>query len=310
MATLTTPAPEAQVKDVRRRRRPSLGKIAGWAVLISLIVVTIFPFYWMLRTALSTNAALFTDTSSLGPVGFSWEGFRRALGLATVEESLADGGSGASLNLVQNLINSVIVATTVTVVQTLASAMAAYAFTRLQWRGRDTLFKIFIVGLMVPLIFTLIPNFVLMRELGLIDTLAGIALPTLFISPFAVFFLRQFFMGISVEIEEAAQIDGAGRLRRMFQVILPQAAPALITLAIITYIAAWNDYLWPLMVSNSESSRVLTVALGVFRSQATDGTMDWAGLMAATLIAALPMLLLFLVFAKRIVNNIGFNGIK
>lgn len=293
-----------------RRRRFSWGRVAGWAVLITLMFVTVFPFYWMLRTALSTNGSLFADTTSLLPTNFTFEGFRRALGFATVEESLAAGGSGASINLLSSLVNSVIVATTVTVLQTLCSAMAAYAFSRLKWPGRDALFALFIVGLMVPGIFTLLPNFVLIRQLGLIDTLAGVALPSLLIAPFAVFFLRQFFLGVSVEIEEAAKIDGAGHIRRLVQVILPLAMPAMITLAIITYIASWNDYLWPLMVSNSEGSRVLTVALGVFRAQSADGTTDWAGLMAATLIAALPMLILFLVFAKRIVNNIGFNGVK
>jgi multiple sugar transport system permease protein len=129
-------------------------------------------------------------------------------------------------------------------------------------------------------------------------------------TPFAVFFLRQFFMNISREVEEAALLDGASKVRMFFRLILPMSSAPIATLAILTYISAWNDYFWPLMVSYTDRSRVLTVALGVFKSQTPQTGPDWSGLMAATLVAALPMLVLFSVFAKRIVNSIGFSGIK
>ncbi|MET3975984.1 carbohydrate ABC transporter permease [Cellulosimicrobium sp. BE325] len=309
VATPTGPAhPEPAPR--RRRRRTTPGRVLGWVVLALLLVVTLFPFYWMLRTALSTNAALPGGAADPLPVGFSGEGFRRALGLATAQESLADGGSGASMDFPRYLLNSVVVATLVTVCQVFFSAMAAYAFARLRWPGRDAVYAVFLAGLMIPTIFTLLPNFLLVRDLGLLDTLPGIALPTMLMTPFAVFFLRQFFAGISFEIEEAAKLDGAGRFRTFFTIVLPMASPAVVTLAVLTYITAWNDYLWPLLVSQSDDSRVLTLALGIFRAQSPQASPDWAGLMAATLLAALPMLLLFLAFAKRIVNSIGFTGIK
>ncbi|ARU51612.1 multiple sugar transport system permease protein [Cellulosimicrobium cellulans] len=315
--TTTAPAPVAAPTEqapteatTRRRPRITPGRVLGWVVLVLLMIVTIFPFYWMLRTALSTNAALPGGAADPLPVGFSWEGFRRALGLATAQESLADGGSGASMDFPRYLLNSVVVATLVTVCQVFFSAMAAYAFARLRWPGRDAVYAVFLTGLMVPTIFTLLPNFLLVRDLGLLDTLPGIALPTMLMTPFAVFFLRQFFAGISFEIEEAAKLDGAGRFRTFFTIVLPMASPAVVTLAVLTYITAWNDYLWPLLVSQSDDSRVLTLALGIFRAQSPQASPDWAGLMAATLLAALPMLLLFLAFAKRIVNSIGFTGIK
>ncbi|MBN0038812.1 carbohydrate ABC transporter permease [Cellulosimicrobium cellulans] len=315
--TTTAPAPVATPTGParpepgpRRRRRTTPGRVLGWVVLALLLVVTLFPFYWMLRTALSTNAALPGGAADPLPVGLSGEGFRRALGLATAQESLADGGSGASMDFPRYLLNSVVVATLVTVCQVFFSAMAAYAFARLRWPGRDAVYAVFLAGLMVPTIFTLLPNFLLVRDLGLLDTLPGIALPTMLMTPFAVFFLRQFFAGISFEIEEAAKLDGAGRFRTFFTIVLPMASPAVVTLAVLTYITAWNDYLWPLLVSQSDDSRVLTLALGIFRAQSPQASPDWAGLMAATLLAALPMLLLFLAFAKRIVNSIGFTGIK
>jgi multiple sugar transport system permease protein len=129
-------------------------------------------------------------------------------------------------------------------------------------------------------------------------------------TPFSVFFLRQFFLGIPREIEEAAMIDGAGRFRVFLTIILPMSAAPVSTLALLTYITSWNDYFWPLLVGKAESVRVLTVALGIFRSQTPQGSPDWAGLMAATLIAALPILVLYAFLGRRIVNSIGFSGIK
>jgi len=231
-------------------------------------------------------------------------------GAQSVEQAIAEGGSGASIDFWLYLRNSVIVATTVTAFQVFFSAMAAYAFARLKWRGREQVFAIFLLSLMVPTIFTLLPNFLLVRELGLIDTLLGIMLPSLFMTPFAIFFLRQFFKNISTEVEEAALIDGASKTRVFFSLAIPMTVGPLATIGILTYIGQWNDYFWPLMVSYTDDSRVLTVALGNFNAQTPQTGPDWAGLMAATLVAALPMLLLFIAFARRIVSSIGFSGIK
>ncbi|MFI0815807.1 carbohydrate ABC transporter permease [Streptomyces sp. NPDC021098] len=309
-AKLGAPSPATTRPVLRVRRRPSPGRVLAWALMGGIMVVTLFPFYWILRTALSTNTALAAHPSSLLPVDISLGGFARVLGLQSTKDALAQGGSGGSLNFFRYLLNSVLVSTVITGCQVLFSAMAAYAFARLKWRGRDTVFGVVLAGLMVPAIFTLLPNFVLIKELGLVDSLLGIALPTMFMTPFAVFFLRQFFMNIPAEIEEAALLDGAGKVRVFFRVILPMSGAPIATLAVLTYMTAWNDYFWPLMVSYSDSSRVLTVALSIFRAQSPQTGVDWAGLMSATLIAALPMLLLFAAFARRIVNSVGFTGIK
>ncbi|MFE7404808.1 carbohydrate ABC transporter permease [Isoptericola sp. NPDC057559] len=310
-APATSAAPTSQdVPAPRRRRPPSIGKVVAWVVMGLLLLITLFPFYWMLRTALSSNGALYANATSLLPVDFSWGGFERVFGLQSTEEAIAQGGSGASIDFWLYLRNSVVVATVVTVCQVFFSAMAAYAFSRLHWRGRNAVFAVFLLSLMVPVIFTLLPNFILVRELGLIDTLLGIMLPGLFMTPFAIFFLRQFFMNVSTEVEEAALIDGASKVRVFFAIIIPMSVGPIATIAILTYIGSWNDYFWPLMVSYTDDSRVLTVALGNFNAQTPQTGPDWAGLMAATLVAALPMILLFLAFARRIVNSIGFNGIK
>lgn len=317
MSTLTTP-PTAAVGVSQpspepgppERRRFGVGRAVAWTFMVLVVLASLFPFYWVLRTALSSNNALYAGSDSLLPVQFSWGGFQRVFGLQTGQEAIDAGGAGQPINFWRYLGNSVVVSTLITAGQVFFSAMAAYAFARLQWRHRDKVFALFLAGLMIPAIFTLLPNFVLIKQLGLVDTLLGIALPTMLMTPFAVFFLRQFFLGISKEVEEAALIDGASKVRVFFRLILPMSTAPIATLAILTYITSWNDYFWPLMVSYTDDSRVLTVALGVFKSQTPQTGPDWSGLMAATLVAALPMLVLFLVFARRIVNSIGFSGIK
>jgi multiple sugar transport system permease protein len=309
VATTGTPVSEHQVEPPERTGF-NVGRALAWLFMILVILVSLFPFYWMLRTALSSNNALYAGGSSLLPVQPSMGGFERVFGLQTGQEAIDAGGAGQAINFWRYLFNSVVVATLVTAGQVFFSAMAAYAFARLQWRHREKVFGFFLAGLMIPTIFTLLPNFVLIKQLGLVDNLLGIALPTMLMTPFAVFFLRQFFLGISREVEEAALVEGASKVRVFFRLILPMSTAPIATLAILTYITSWNDYFWPLMVSYTDRSRVLTVALGVFKSQTPQTGPDWSGLMAATLVAALPMLILFFFFAKRIVNSIGFSGIK
>ncbi|WP_349426069.1 carbohydrate ABC transporter permease [Microbacterium sp. LWS13-1.2] len=315
--TLTTDRvdidPETVVAPATPRRRPRRnrwGRIAAWVSLAVVMLITLFPFYWMLRTALSNNNALYLDPGNLLPADPSLGGFRRVLGLSTPEEAAAEGGTTGSINFWLYLRNSVIVATVITVGQVLFSSMAAYAFARLTWKGRDAVFFAFLTAMMIPPIFVQLPNFILIRDLGLLNTLAGIILPFFFMTPFAIFFMRQFFLGIPREVEEAAMIDGAGHARLFFRVLLPMSATPLVTLSLLTYITAWGEYFWPLLVGRAEEARVLTVALGIFRAQTPQTGPDWAGLMAGTLIAALPVLVLFLIFGRRFVDNLGYSGIK
>lgn len=313
MTTTNTPArrrlqPEAP--SARNRRPLNWHRIGAWAILAVAILVTVLPFLWMLRTALSSNHSLAANASNLLPADFSWGAFKRVLGLQTPEEAIAEGGSGAAINFWMYLRSSIIVSTLVTAGQVFFSSMAAYAFARLRWPGREKVFALFLATMMVPPIFTALPNFLMIKNLGLLNTYAGIILPFLFMTPFAIFFLRQFFLSMSREVEEAAMLDGAGKFRIFFKIVLPNAGAPMATLALLTFIGTWNEYFWPLLVGQDESVRVLTVGLGVFRSQSPQGAPDWSGLMAATLIAALPVLILFIAFGKKVVNSIGFSGIK
>lgn len=313
MATLTetrTLTAGRPGRPAERRRRIKPARIAAWIFLGLVVLVTVFPFYWMLRTALSNNYALLTNPASFLPVDFTWGPFLRVLGLQSVEEARAEGGSGASVDIWVYVRNSVIYAGVATFCQVFFAALAAYAFSRLQWRGRDLVFGIMFAALMVPGILVLLPNFVTIKDLGLLNSFAGLIVPGAFFSAFNIFFLRQFFLGMSSEIEEAALIDGAGRLRVLFRITLPLASGPLTTLSILGFIGYWNDYFWPLLVANDESVQPLTLALAIFKQSSPQAQPDWAGLMAAALLAALPMLIVFFIFGRRIVNSIGFSGLK
>src|SRR5690606_37613332 len=168
------------------------GRVLAWACLLAIILVTLFPFYWMLRTALSNGTTLATAGGSFLPVDFTSGAFRRGLGRATLEEAPAGGGTGAAVDCRGYRRSAVGGSPLITAGQVFFGALAAYAFARMRWPGRDAVFFVLLTALMVPPIFTHLPNFLLMRDLGLLNTYAALVLPFFFMTPFAVFFLRQF----------------------------------------------------------------------------------------------------------------------
>lgn len=311
MATITRSKEAHESQDIMGKRNSRFTMGTAYLALAGFVLVTVFPFFFMLRTALSTTRALPADPLSVLPVEFTWGAFERVLGIATPEQSVAEGGSGQALDFVQYFSNSLIATTGATVSQIIFSAAAAYAFGVLRWRGRDAVFFVFLFALTVPAIFLVLPNYLFIREIGLLNTLLGVMAPNLLMAPFAVFFLRQVFLGTNMSIVEAAVIDGANHFRIFFQIVLPMARSQVITVFILQYITIWNDYLWPLYIGSSEeTSKTLTVALGIFKSQTPQGNPDWAGLMAGALVAALPMLLLMVFLGRRIVGSIQDSAVK
>ncbi|WP_314149342.1 carbohydrate ABC transporter permease [uncultured Leifsonia sp.] len=312
---LPTPAPAAEQQAPARpaarvRRRPSVGRILGWIVLIASLILTLFPFYWMLKTALTPAADVIKDSGSFFPGSPTLINFARVLGFLTPEQDQAAGGSGASINFVLYLWNSIVYCALIGFFQTLFCAMGGYAFARLRFPGRTLLFSILIAALMVPGIFTLLPNFVLVRDFGLLNTVWGMVAPSLLMTPFALFFLRQFFLNIPVDVEEAAMLDGAGKIRVFWRVALPMSRGPLITIGLITVVWAWKDYLWPLLIGRDESVRTMTVALGVYLQQSPNTQPDWTGLMAGSTLSVIPVLVLLIFLGRRIVESLNFTGIK
>lgn len=300
------------MSSTRRARfqRPRPGRIIAWAIMVVALIFTIFPFYWMVRTALTPAAELVSDAGRLWPSNPTLINFERVLGLVSREEAIAAGGSGASINFPLYTWNSIVYAGGVAIVQTLACAAAAYAFARLTFRGRDTLFLVILGGLMVPGIFTLLPNFTLIRELGLMNTMIGMMLPAMFMTPFAIFFLRQFFLSLPKEVEEAAMLDGLGPISRFFRIALPMNVGPLATIILITFVGMWKDYLWPLVVGREEHTRLLTVGLSVFQQQSPNTAPDWTGLMAGSTVSVLPALLILIFLGRQLVQSLNFSGNK
>lgn len=287
-----------------------MSRALAWVIMIIALVFTIFPFYWMVRTALTPAAELVADAAQFWPSNPTLINFERVLGLVSREEAIAAGGTGASINFPLYTMNSLIYAGGIAVVQTLSCAAAAYAFARLTFKGRDTLFLVILGGLMVPGIFTLLPNFTLIRDAGLMNTMLGMMLPAMFMTPFAIFFLRQFFLSIPREIEEAAMIDGVGPLGRFFRIAIPTNMGPIATIILITFVGMWKDYLWPLVVGREEHTRLLTVALGVFQQQSPNTAPDWTGLMAGSTMSVLPALLILIFLGRQLVQSINFSSSK
>ncbi|MGN6682887.1 MAG: carbohydrate ABC transporter permease, partial [Devosia sp.] len=250
------------------------------------------PFIWMISTSLKPSAEVFRFPPTLlsanpqpGNYGriFSTIPFGRAIG------------------------NSVIVATSVTVLQLIVCSMAAYAFACLRFRGRETLFLIYLAALMVPSQVTLIPNFILVRNLGWMNSYQGLILPYAF-SSFGTFLLRQYMKTIPTELIEAARIDGANHAQIYAGVVLPLSLPALGALAIFTFVAQWNNFLWPLITTSSPDMQVTTVALASLQGQFNT---DWPLLMTGSVLAIVPMLVVFALGNRSFISGIttgGFGG--
>ncbi|MEZ4674196.1 MAG: carbohydrate ABC transporter permease [Caldilineaceae bacterium] len=204
-------------------------------------------------------------------------------------------------------LNSLIVATTTTTLQILTASLAAFAFGRLRFWGREPLFLLYLGTLMIPFQVTMIPNFILTsaRYLNLHDSYLGLILPSAF-SAFSVFLLRQYFMGLPLDYDEAARMDGAGSFRIWWQVIMPLAGPVLATLAIFNFQGSWNDFLWPLVITRSQNMRTIPIGLSTFQGQFNT---EWHLLMAGSVIALLPVLIIYIIGQNWFVRGITLSGL-
>jgi multiple sugar transport system permease protein len=204
------------------------------------------------------------------------------------------------------LFNSFFISAVVTIAALFFHSMAAYALARLKFKGRDTVFLIIFSTLLVSAPVILIPSFVVVRTLGLLDSYAGLIVPAIF-SAFGIFLLRQFYMGLPDELEEAALIDGAGYWRIYWSIVLPLSRPILAALSVFFFLANWNSFVWPLTITSDPSLRVVQVGIATFQQQYAS---DWNYVLAASTIAALPTLLLFFFFQKQLVESIKTSGFK
>lgn len=282
----------------------------GWALLVLLVVITLAPFVWALRTALIPGADVFNGSFSLLPQRVTTVNLRRVLGLTTPEESIAAGGTASQMYFWLYLRNSLVFTAGLVLGQVVTSTMAAYAFARMTFPGRDVIFGVLLTGMMVPPIFVVLPNFVLIKNLGLLNTFTGLLAPYVLVSPFAIFFLRQFMLSLPREVEEAAMLDGASSWTTFRKVVVPMSASPITTVAIIQAVFAWNEYLWPQLVGQDHGVRLLNVALAVFQQSSPSTRPDWTGLMAAATLQMVPMLVVLTVLGRRLVSSISLTSAK
>ena len=261
-------------------------------ILFVVGVLMIAPLVWLISTSLTEPREAFQLPPSWLPIPFSLQNFTDVFDLVP---------------LAQMALNSLVVSLISVAGSLFTASLAAYAFSRLQFRGRNPLFVVLLAALMVPIQLTIIPIFILMRRLNLIDNLAALWLPAL-VNVFAIFFLRQYFNTIPRDLDEAARIDGAGHLRILFQIMIPLAGPALSALAILGFESSWNNYFGPLIFLTSPEN--MTLPIGLVSLSAGQGGGPAVVVFAGITVVVLPMLIVFLAFQRAFVESVASVGIR
>jgi len=260
-------------------------------VLICGAVLMIFPFVWGVSTSFKEMREVLSNPFNLLPKRFTLVNYSNVI---------------RSIPITRFFINSIIVSLSITISQLLTCSLAAYAFARLKFPMRNTLFYVLLGTMMIPMQVIMIPVYIILNFFRLIDTYAAMILPFLS-GAFGTFLLRQFFMTIPKELEEAAFLDGCGHLRFLFRIMLPLSKPILATLAIFTFMWSWNNYLWPLIVTNRIEIRTLQYGLAMFKEE---GGINWGQLMAGTTMATAPILIMFFIAQKQFIEGITLTGLK
>lgn len=294
-----------------------LQKLIQYVLLYSLACIFIVPFFWILQTSFKSDDQIFAVPPKLIPVRMSAEGYREEAAAGELSAFEATWGYGVTLHnykraftefpFFRYLLNTTVIVVFSVLGNLLSCAFVGYAFACLRWPDRNALFLLVMATMLLPYQVTLIPVFILFRNLGWVDTLLPLIVPQFMAPPFFVFLLRQFFISIPSEMLEAGRIDGASELRIMSQIVLPLSKPALLTVGIFSAMFAWNDFLGPLIYLNSEKSKTLAVGLQSMVSQY--GT-EWGLLMAAGVVMIVPVLILFFFAQRYFIEGITLTGTK
>lgn len=272
----------------RRLRLP----FSAWhLLLVPLALLFAVPLIWLILSSVMTDAEINKFPPNLWPSGIHLDGYRFVLSNGKFPTWFA---------------NSLIVSGTAVISNLVFGALGGYAFARMRFTGSRTMLATMLATLVVPFQLTMIPTFIVMKWLGLIDTLGALIVPSL-VTPFAVFLMRQFFMSLPRELEEAAWIDGCSTLRVLWQIVLPLSRPALSTVAVLTFLTTWNDLTWPLIAINHDSTYTLQLGMTTFHGQHQT---HWSAVMAGNVITVLPVLLAFLGAQKAFIQSVADSGLK
>lgn len=290
---MTTTQPSERQAGLSYRQQQWLERAAIYAVLGLAAIIVIVPLLWMLSTSLKLKSQLFLTDIYWIPKTITLDNYTKLL-------------NNPATPIVRWFLNTIGVATVSTVLVLFIDALAGYAYARLDFPGRNQIFALLIATLFLPGVMFLVPNFVTTYRLGLLNNYAGVIIPGL-AGVFGVFFMRQFFESVPRELEEAAQIDGASTFQTFFQVVLPLARPALATLAVISFLASWNDFLWALLILKDRDLQTLQPGLRTLQGAYTS---EYALMMAGAVVVAIPVLIIYAFLQRYIVQSVATTGLK
>lgn len=265
----------------------------GYVILTGIAISMLYPFIAMVNLSFADENAIFNQTSKLFYGNLTLENYKNVF---------------TQIPLSRYFLNSLIVASITTFGQVIFAALAGYAFARLKFKFKNALFLIILITMLVPPQVNIIPLFFLMREMHLINSYSALILPGLF-GGFGIFLMRQYFLGLPKDLEESAKIDGCNLFETFFKIALPLALPTVATLALFTFVTTWNSFMWPLIVTNTESMRTLPVGLAIFKGSFREITL-WGELLACSVICTIPVIGVFLIGKKYFINDIMQGGVK
>ena len=281
---------------VRQRHLFSpLVTVLGYAVLIVVALSMVVPFVWMVTTSLKESGTEFSYPPELVPRHFDWSNYTRLFTLVPFG---------------RYFLNTLLVTSLIVLGQLLICSMAAYGFARLRFIGRDAIFVLYLATMMIPFQVTLIPSFLMVFRLGWVNTYQGLIVPGIS-SAFGIFLLRQAFLGVPRDYQDAARLDGASEWRIFAEIFLPLNGPALATLGVFAFMGAWTDLLWPLLIARDQELRTLELGLAYFNASATAFRQtNWPLMMAASVVVMLPVLVVYIFAQRYFVRGISLSGVK
>lgn len=278
-------------KSKKTKRRPIINKILFYLLLIVGASIMLIPFLWMISTSLKPDGATMVMPPEFVPNEPTTKNYEQVT---------------QQFPMMRFLWNSIVVAVLTTIGQMIFSSMAAYAFARMQFRGRDKLFLLYLATMMVPTQVTMIPQFILIKQFGWLDSYPGLIIPTMF-AVFGTFLMRQAMLGIPRELEEAAFMDGANHFQVFYRVCLPLIKPMIAALGIFTFMQSWNNFLWPLIVVSNQELATLPLGLSLLQGR---WATDWGLMMAGVVISVLPILIVYLFAQKYFIQGMTMSGMK
>ena len=293
----STSAPTRMVSGPRtlsQKRRDQLGRALLHAIVIVLCFLTVFPFFWMLSTSFKIPTEIFTKDIQIFPRTPTLANYPNAFAAFPVDRWLW---------------NSFGIAVLTTLGKLAISIPAAFAFSRLKFRGDKLLFAMVLATMIVPGVVTVVPNYVMVARLGWLGTWTGVIIPSLPATAFYVFLLRQSMLTLPQDLIDAAKLDGSSTMQMLWQIIMPNVRPAIAVVMILSFLGAWNQYLWPLLVLNDFESKTLATGMQYFTSN-QDSAQMWGPMMATAVIATIPPLVVFALAQKQIISTFVTSGIK